>query len=228
MNPDKSKTLPDQFLYQGLGFFGAITASVTHEFNNILGTIDQLSGLLEDLAVSSGGEKAVTEDQIKAITGRINVQTERGLTLVKQLNIFAHTCDHKATEFNVYEALENLQALMKRPCHIQKIDLALTGPGEEILVKANAFFLLQVLFISIKRILPFAKAETVMEMALLEQNNNVIITIHARYDGVLTELPDSRYWGQLISQLPGNSEERFDDGHYNFELRVPLPGADGS
>ncbi|MCP4566205.1 MAG: hypothetical protein GY841_01355 [FCB group bacterium] len=225
MNPDNSKTLPDQFLYQGLGFFGAITASVTHEFNNILGTIDQLSGLLEDLTVSSGQEKAISEDQINAITGRISLQTERGLTLVKQLNTFAHTSDHKATEFNVYNALENLQALMKRLVSTQKKDLILTGPGEEILVNTNAFFLLQALFLIISRILPLVVSDSAIEMTLCEQNDNAVITIKARLNGALIELPDDRYLGQLISGLQGNSKERFDNELYSLELRVPRSDA---
>jgi len=196
MNSDINKKLQEQFLYQGLGFCGAITASVTHELNNILGTIDQLSGLLEDLALTLTQGDVATGNQLTAISDRIFKQTAR---------------------------VENLLALMKRLALLKKVELILTKPAEEIIVKTNPFSLLEIIFLAINRILPCTKKETVIEVVLSKQNSDAVITIKSMHDGTLTRLSDGGYLRLLISHISGNTKESFDDVYYNFELKVPIP-----
>ncbi len=223
MNSDINKKLQEQFLYQGLGFCGAITASVTHELNNILGTIDQLSGLLEDLALTLTQGDVATGNQLTAISDRIFKQTARGMTLVKRLNTFAHFRDDVAAKFDIYDAVENLLALMKRLALLKKVELILTKPAEEIIVKTNPFSLLEIIFLAINRILPCTKKETVIEVVLSKQNSDAVITIKSMHDGTLTRLSDGGYLRLLISHISGNTKESFDDVYYNFELKVPIP-----
>ena len=93
--------IENDFLFNSLHFFGALTASVTHELNNVLGTIDQISGLLEDMAASASNNQTVSIENLNSLSEKINRQTERGIALIKQLNTFAHSADHVTAEFNL-------------------------------------------------------------------------------------------------------------------------------
>lgn len=222
MNQNNNKADQDKLLHEGLEFFGAITASVTHELNNVLGTIDQISGLLEDLAVSSEHESAVTEEQMNSIAERINKQTARGTKLVKRLNTFSHSSDTSSVDFNIYNAIENLTSLMKRLVGIKKINLELSTPNEEITVTGNTFFLLQAVFLAINRILPFVKQGTTIEIALLERSNSAVIIVKAEHENTMAELSICSSIKKLSSALAGSFEEDIGDESYECKILIPM------
>ena len=58
-----------------LKFFSAITASVTHELNNVLSIINQTGGLLEDLLYGVNQGEDINPDQLEKIAGKISLQT---------------------------------------------------------------------------------------------------------------------------------------------------------
>ena len=61
----------------GFAFFGAITASLSHELNNVLATIKELSGLLEDLVHAVKPERGARD----LITGKDECPSGEGSTL---------------------------------------------------------------------------------------------------------------------------------------------------
>jgi len=222
MSRDDNINLQDQFLSHGLYFSGSITASVTHELNNVLGTIDQLSGLLEDLAFTVSNEGEIKEEQLRTISDRISVQTERGIKLIKRLNRFAHSSDETISNINIVEAIENIVALMQRLASMQKVKLVMTKPKEDIMVFTNQFILLEIIFLVIKKILPCTNPDTELEVIPSEQNKDVLIAIKSGHDGSLVKLSDGEYLRSAASRISGNIEEFIDEGNYNFELRIPM------
>jgi len=77
----------------GLVFFGTLTASVTHELNNVLSIIDQTRGLLEDLAVGAASGRAIDPARLETIATRIDRQVRKGVEIMSCLNRFAHSLD---------------------------------------------------------------------------------------------------------------------------------------
>ena len=59
MPTDKNNKTADQPVHSTLGFMGEITASVTHELSNVIGTIEQIAGLIGDLAETDDIRKAL-------------------------------------------------------------------------------------------------------------------------------------------------------------------------
>jgi len=63
---------------KGLAFFGSITASFSHEINNIMAIIAELSGLMEDLLrVADLGHPPQLE-RFRRISERIGTQVNGG------------------------------------------------------------------------------------------------------------------------------------------------------
>ncbi len=222
MSPDNNKKLQEQFLYQGLGFSGAITASVTHELNNVLGTIDQLSGLLEDLAYSIREGKSVSGDQMNSISERITKQTERGTTLTKRLNSFAHASDHEYLNCNLYEIIENISALTNRLARAKKAEIVVASPEKEIFLWTSPFLVMHIVFVIIKSLLPMVKRDTGIQIILTGNESESVISLSLEHDGTDNHLDVDEDIRSLAGQLPASVNGRGDDKQFFIDLIIPV------
>jgi hypothetical protein len=105
-------------------FFGQVTASTTHEIQNVLAIIKENAGLMEDFILmspnnspgpnSSGpNSSGLMKNLIKGIE-KIKEQAYRGVDLTSGLNAFAHTTDRVCAPVNIYEITKRLIFLAKR------------------------------------------------------------------------------------------------------------------
>lgn len=127
-------------------FFGAITASLSHEINNVLAIINELTGLLSDyLAVAAGG-RPVEPDKLEHAIGRIQVQLERGKQHVQQLNRFAHSVDNSRQQLDAREALEQTVQICQRFAALRKCELETVPPDRPVALTCCPFDLEHILF----------------------------------------------------------------------------------
>lgn len=222
MNADTDTSRTDLPLHEGLAFAGAITASVTHELNNILGTIDQIAGLLEDLAFTAGQGESLRPEMMNSYAERINTQTARGMALVRQLNAFAHSGDHPETEFDLGDAVENLTGLMRRLAGMQRVELAVTLPGDPVIVRCNPFFLRHLLFLALRGLLASARQKTVLEIALVAREERAVITLQAVREGTPGPIPQPGHLTWLASRLSGEYTEQLDGENIVFCFSIPV------
>ena len=75
-----------------LAFFGTITAGLSHELKNVIATINEYNGLLDDLA-QAAARRPLDPERLRQICGKITKQIERGESLILGLNRFAHSMD---------------------------------------------------------------------------------------------------------------------------------------
>ncbi len=95
-------------------FFGKVTASTTHELQNVLAIIKENTGLMEDF-IKMGSENL--PDLLERVTrclGKIKEQAYRGVDLTSGLNGFAHTTDRLLGPVNIYQIAKRLIFLTKR------------------------------------------------------------------------------------------------------------------
>lgn len=95
-------------------FFGKVTASTTHELQNVLAIIKENAGLMEDF-IQMGPENL--PDLLERATRcleKIKEQAYRGVDLTSGLNGFAHTTDRLLAPVNIYEIAKRLIFLTKR------------------------------------------------------------------------------------------------------------------
>jgi len=96
-------------------FLGKVTASITHELQNVLAIIKENSGLMEDyLLMNQTGELSDIEDRLGKCIKTIKNQTYRGVNLTSGLNGFAHTTDRILSSVNIYEITKKLIFITKR------------------------------------------------------------------------------------------------------------------
>lgn len=127
-----------------LRFIGAMTASFSHELNNVVSIVDQNAGLLGDLVVGARHGRPIPDERLERIAESIQRQTGRGLELIRRVNIFAHSADAARTEFDAAATLSNLAGLCDRLCDMKRVSLVRRIPETPVMV-TNCPLLLQML-----------------------------------------------------------------------------------
>jgi hypothetical protein len=90
---------------QGLRFFGAVNASISHELKNIFAIISETAGFLNDLTQLSKQGKPFDLSLLENCSNSIAEEIERGFDTIRQMNQFAHSVDHPVDGIQVSDAV---------------------------------------------------------------------------------------------------------------------------
>jgi C4-dicarboxylate-specific signal transduction histidine kinase len=110
---------------QDTAFIGKITAAMTHEFMNVLSTIKETSGLMEDLLALSEDTSFPHHEKFSRTLGIIREQVRRGMEISEILNKFAHSMDEPETWVEINELLDQLSILVQRFAKLKRVELTL-------------------------------------------------------------------------------------------------------
>lgn len=205
-----------------LRFFSAVTASVTHELNNVLSIINQTGGLLEDLlyGVSQGEELKL--EQLERIAEKISLQTQRGIDIIKRLNSFAHTCDNPVAEFDVYELTSGIVELSQRFADLCRVKLILNADqSRSVEVNNNPLKIQQVVFLILREIFIASNRDESIDVLCTARDDNAEIEVKHFY---LAEpyQPDMT----VIERIAGEISARIDlddDGKVvRYKISIPV------
>ena len=127
-------------------FFGAVTAGLSHELNNVFATVQELSGLLGDLAEAGERGRQPDPQRLKSIAQRIDAQVDRGQRQTKYLNRFAHSVDRQTGEVDVARIAEQVLALAGRVARLQQVELRGALPEQPVAAVASPFELYHLLW----------------------------------------------------------------------------------
>lgn len=135
---------------RGLACFGMITRGMTHEINNVLATINEIAGLLDDYLAAAEEGNAVDFAKLRALGQRTSKQVERGEGYVRQLNRFAHTMDHPREVVELHDCLEAMVNLCQRLARLRKVTLTVQYPADRVALEGSAFEMQHLLFRTIE------------------------------------------------------------------------------
>ena len=97
-----------------IAFIGKITAGVTHEINNALASIKEISGLMEDLISMSSADSFPHQEKFLKALPKIREQVQRGVKLTTQLNKFSHLSDEYTAQVELNDFIEHVIFLTQR------------------------------------------------------------------------------------------------------------------
>jgi C4-dicarboxylate-specific signal transduction histidine kinase len=207
---------------RGLAFFGSITASFSHEINNVMAIISELAGLSEDLLrVADQGHPPQIE-RFRGISERIGAQVKRGEEMIKRLNRFAHTMDEPVKTVDTTDLLEDLVALSERPRTRRRARLETRFPGETILLVSNPFLLQQAVFSCMELILAASHDHQLLRLILEKQEGGARITVAGEDPIVKTDEATLTFLPILMEELGGKVEViSTDNGGISLVLSIP-------
>lgn len=209
---------------QGFGFFGAITASLSHEMNNVFAIINELSGLLDDFFHASEQGAPLDVEKLKKTTQRIAAQVERGQEYVKRLNRFAHTVDDRQTAIALNETAEAITTLCRRFGKLRRVELETSLPGASPRIEGSAFDVQHIIYRCIDIVLNASKQGDIAQIDIEPRQNGARLIFAGRsaVESTAELAPRRDFLALLVAEMQGTIESVIQTGR-PVRLEVSLP-----
>jgi len=217
------------FKNQSLAFFGAITASVSHELNNVIAIINELTGLLDDMRYGAEQGQPVGPERLKNLHERLDRQVKRGEKIIKRLNKFAHSTDQPILEFDLNEVMGNLVELSRRLADMKMVALHYDAGEIPLQFTGNPFELQHIVFRCIRLLLESAEKDSAVNLAVHKMNEDYSLTIECP---AVSNLNFTENDVQLINKIAENQGGSLrgiaGENKYSFILALPVAKSKGS
>ena len=155
-------------LEQKLMFFGRISASLSHELKNVLATINEFSGLLDDLSQAAVSGRALKPERLQSVCGKIANQIGRGEELIRRMNRFSHSVDEPVASVDLREVLALVCDLCNRFAKLRQATLERRFPDAPQVLTLDTFALEYAVALAIDLALQGASEQRRVTVALLE------------------------------------------------------------
>jgi C4-dicarboxylate-specific signal transduction histidine kinase len=159
-------------------FMGRLTASATHEMQNILATIRESGGLMEDL-LALGGENFAHAERFKKGLCVLAEQVERGMALSEQLNYCAHAPEATPAGTEVNEAMRSLVGLCRRDAARGRVALVLVPGRTGLRTSLRALELMTLLGLALDCSLPHMARDSQLMLSVEEQGGLAVVRLDA-------------------------------------------------
>ena len=153
--------------FEKIRLFGTLTASATHEFQNVLAIIRESAGLMEDiLAITPMEESAALGERLGAPFATIQKQVKRGVELVSALNGFAHTADAPVQQVDMGALLERLLLLTHRRAAGAGVEIAFIPADDSLVLPCDPVQLQVCLYHAMEAFFQVLPARTTLTLSL--------------------------------------------------------------
>ena len=157
-------------------FLGRVTASVTHDIQNVLAIIKETSGLMEDffLMQKSGGLENI-EERLENCLKTIKKQTYRGVNLTSGLNGFAHTADSSQTAINIFETLKRMISITERLFRQKGVEVSILECNKPCSIMTDPILFQMAVFSCIECLIDSFEAKAGITVDIQPLSNRTVI-----------------------------------------------------
>lgn len=209
--------------YETLNFFGQMNVHLTHELQNVMATISETSGLLNDLAefAASGGK--VDEARTSRLMARIVDEAERGHKLVSRINSLAHSADEPAIRLDLARVIRFMAEASG--CMPKARTVELDVEDEVMEIKAGSYYVEQLLYGCLRAAFRGLKPEERIKLSAGRHNGDcrVVFSGLAADPG---EEGEEAFPCSMTASAAGilGAEVSLDRGAGRLAVRLPLAG----
>jgi len=208
-----------------LRFFGAVTASVSHEINNVLAMINELSGLLEDRLLAAGESGQVDTGRLRDVVRRIEGVVHRGKNVVADLNAFAHRVDHPDADLDLGQNIEQICGLCERFARLRRAELIARPPVPAVRLRGCAFILQHLVYRALEICLTTSGPDHPVTIESSGEDGTALIRLTGgpRLDPGPESARQSSALERLVEDVGGRLSVRDEPGQrLTLVLRLPL------
>lgn len=219
--PDRTKAL---LFERSLACFGIVGRSLSHDIANVLATINESAGLVEDYLAAADDGLPLDPAKLRRVSERIGRQVERGEAYVGQLNRFAHTMDHPRETLDVASMVEAVVGLCERFARLRKVTLEPPVVERTTTIEGSAFELQHAIFRAVELVLlATAPGEAIVATSTVREQDAVVEVAGTAPDEPGADLRAmGRALAALVGVLGGRVEQRLEPGAPpRVALRLP-------
>ncbi len=214
---------------ESLRFFGAVGASLSHEINNVLAIINELSGLMGDFLVAAESGRPLDQERLKNSVERIAKQVGRGKGYIKALNQFSHAMDNPRASLDSRESFEQIVSVCQRFYTLKKVSLDSTLPDSPLVLEGSPFDLQHLIYRCLDAALQASGSGQCIEIRLQPDSDGARIVLTGQDACEITEEVTSRLDLLLgLTELLGGSAEITAQPGSPLALALVLPRRLGS
>jgi len=207
-----------------LAFSGKITASVTHEVNNVMAIVRELSGLIEDLLYGAQQTGQIDLEKLKTISEKITFQTQRGEAIIKRLNRFAHTADVPPRNLELRKLIQDIVELSQRFAVMKNVRLEANLPEDSTEVESNPFLLHNAVFLCIDMFMNSGEEGCAIVVSYRQENSGIKINVSGpQFEDNEVHTAEHAFLSYLMQELHGSVDIQYEqDQRQSYTLFVPM------
>lgn len=127
---------------EGVLFFGAMGAGLSHELSNIFNIINELAGLQQDIIAAAAQSGTAGLARVTDLAARIKAQVDRGEAINRSLHRLSHSIDDTDVDFDLGEALALFGTLAARAARLAEVEIDIRPPEISLAHRGSPFDLL--------------------------------------------------------------------------------------
>ena len=209
---------------QEVALLGKITAGMSHEMRNVLATIRESSGLMQDVLALASKTPIPYQEKFSKALATIDKHVSRGVQLATQLNKFSHSMDDIEATVELNELLGHVTFLMQRFARLREVELSAAPLARALPLRTNPIRLILALSACVEHCLELTVPSDRVELQPETDNDTVGIRVivHSSSAGVGAagaRIPDL---GAALSALGGRLESAGTPDAVGLKLVLPL------
>jgi signal transduction histidine kinase len=162
--------IPENMDQIGIGYFGTVMASISHELKNRIAVIKEQAGLLKDYsAMAEQGQKINTE-RLGRLGQGMTEQVVKTDTMLKSMNQFAHSVDYIIRPTDLNELLRLSISLAKHLADLHRISLKLDGAAPPVKITTSPFFLMNLIWLCLENLIRAADNPGTIALELVKKD----------------------------------------------------------
>lgn len=205
----------------GLAYFGRMMASISHEMNNVVTIIGEVSGLVEDMTALAEAGRPLAPERLRVQCERIGRAVERGKEIVGRMNALAHSVDHEEEEVDLDRAVEATVGLLRRLAELRGVAIEVGGGAGGARVRCSRFELQQAIYVMIDALLASAAGKGTIRVDSASPPGSAEVMV-GWADGADREAVAGRVeYARLLAGRLGGDLEAGGAGAWALVLRLP-------
>jgi hypothetical protein len=145
--------IPENINQIGIGFFGTVMASISHELKNRIAIIKEQAGLLKDYSAMAEQGRKINTERLGRLGQGLTEQVVKADTILKNLNQFAHSVDIILRPTDLNDLLRLSISLAKHLADLHRISLKLRAADPPVKVTTSPFFLMNLIWLSLETLI---------------------------------------------------------------------------
>jgi signal transduction histidine kinase len=158
--------MPENMNQIGIGFFGTVMASISHELKNRIAIIKEQAGLLKDYSAMAEQGRKIDIDRLGRLGQGMTDQVVKADTILKNMNQFAHSVDIMIRPTDLNDLLGLSISLAKHLADLHRISLKLRAADPPVKVTTLPFFLMNLIWLCLETLIRAAGNPGTIDMEL--------------------------------------------------------------